>query len=151
MLSRQSRCCAGVEPLLFARHPSKNPPPSPSRRATALAEGFPFGGPMNVYSGAPLLRQVQPPQALSATCRGIAGSPRAPWPTHRRSRRSSCAPRPFAETSGNIAFFSPLAFPFPESVPIASVTIQGVIPSPARGTCHITSGLPVIHPLDGVG
>ncbi len=50
MPSRQSRCCAGVEPLLFARHPSKNPPPSPSRRASALAEGFPFGGPMHVYS-----------------------------------------------------------------------------------------------------
>src|SRR6266849_2176632 len=40
MPSRQSRCCAGVEPLLFARHPSKNPPPSPSRRASALVKDF---------------------------------------------------------------------------------------------------------------
>src|ERR1700738_2097012 len=51
MSSRQSRCCAGVEPLLFARHPSKNPPPSPSRRAFALAGGFLFAGLMHVCSG----------------------------------------------------------------------------------------------------
>src|SRR5271155_4109726 len=128
MPSRQRRCCAGVEPLLFARHASKNPPPSPSRRASALAEGFPFGGPMHVYSGALLLRQVQSPQASCATCRGIAASPRAPWPAHRRFRKSSYALRPCAETSANTAFFSPLEFSLPDSVPIASVSIQGVIP-----------------------
>src|SRR6202040_4057658 len=62
-----------------------------------------------------------------ATCRDIVGLPRVPWPTHRRSRRSSCALRPCAGTSGNIAFFPPFAFPLPESVPIASVPIHGVI------------------------
>jgi hypothetical protein len=63
--------------------------------------------------------------------RESAGSPRAPWPIHRRSHRSSCALRPCAETSGNIAFFSPLAFPLLESVPIASVPIQGSFHLPA--------------------
>src|SRR5580693_6493895 len=38
------------------------------------------------------------------------------------------SPHPFYGTSGNIAFVSPLAFPLPESVPIASVPIQGVSP-----------------------
>jgi len=55
------------------------------------------------------------------------GLPRAPWPTHRRFRNSSSALRPRAETSGNIAFFSPLLFPV-RIVPIATVPIQGVIP-----------------------
>lgn len=73
-------------------------------------------------------RQVQPPQALCATCRDIVGLRRAPWPTHRRFGRSLCAPQLCAGTSGNIAFFSPLLFPFPESVPMASVPIQWIIP-----------------------
>src|ERR1700733_6822119 len=47
----------------FCKPPFKNPPPSTSRRATALAEGFPFDGLRHVYSGALLLRQVQLPQA----------------------------------------------------------------------------------------
>lgn len=132
MPSRRSRCCPDVEPLFFARHPSKNPPTSRSRRATSLAEGFPFGGLRHVYSGALLLRQVQLPQALCATCTGIVGSPRAPWPTHRRSCRSSYALRPCAETSGNISFISPPVVPLPESVPIAKCQFKGSVHLPQR-------------------
>jgi hypothetical protein len=83
--------------------------------------------------------------SLVVTCRGIAGSPPAPWPTHRRSRRSSCALRPCAETSGNIAFFSPPVVPLPESVPIANVPIQGVIPF----TEALTSILDRLSPISG--
>ena len=51
MLSRQSCCCAGVEPLLFARHLSKNPPPSSSQPACALTAAFPFAGLLHEYWG----------------------------------------------------------------------------------------------------
>jgi hypothetical protein len=60
-----------------------------------------------------------------------------------------------AGTSGNIAFFSTLAFPLPESVPIASVPIQGVIPlsrigfarSPEELTKQIRRGAEDLPPL----
>jgi hypothetical protein len=78
--------------------------------------------------GATLLPQVQPSPAWCATCRGIAELRRVLSLIRRRSCRSSCARRPCAGTSGNIAFVSPLTFLLLESVPIASVPIQGVTP-----------------------
>src|ERR1700694_1493713 len=109
MPSRQSRCCAGVEPRFFARHLSKNQPPGSSLPKATSSVGFPCGEQMRACWAATLLVLVQPSPASYATCRGTSVVPRVLALTHRHRHKSPCVRQPFAEISGNISF-SPLWF-----------------------------------------
>src|ERR1700686_4843337 len=71
---------------------------------------------MRACWAATLLVLVQPSPASCATCRGTSVVPRVLAPAHRHLRKSPSVPQPFAEISGSISF-SPLVFPFPETVP----------------------------------
>src|SRR5258708_34341223 len=71
---------------------------------------------MRACSAATLLVLVQPSPASCATCRGTSVVPRVLAPAHRHPRKSPSVRQPFAEISGSISF-SPLVFPFPETVP----------------------------------
>src|SRR5882757_1523386 len=66
-------------------------------------------------------------RACGATCRGIAELLPAPVPTRQRFRWSSCALRPYSETSGNIVFSS-RAVLSPKIVPTSTGSIQGFSP-----------------------
>src|SRR5258707_2103598 len=71
---------------------------------------------MRACWAATLLVLVQPSPASCATCRGTSVVPRVLAPAHRHLRKSPSVRQPFAEISGSISF-SPLVFPFPETVP----------------------------------
>src|SRR6202165_5040391 len=111
MPSRQSRCCAGVEPRFFARHLSKNPPPGSSLPKAASSDGFPCGEQMRACWAATLLVLTQPSPAFCATCRGTSVVPQVLALTHRRLHKSPCVRQPFVETSGSTAFSSLCSFP----------------------------------------
>src|SRR5438552_4679235 len=71
---------------------------------------------MRVCWAVTLLVLVQPSPASCATCRGTSVVPRVLALTYRHLRKSPSVRQPFAEISGSISF-SPLVFPFPETVP----------------------------------
>src|SRR5450631_522058 len=71
---------------------------------------------MRACWAATLLVLAQPSPAFCATCRGTSVVPRVLAPAHRHLRKSPSVRQPFAEISGSISF-SPLVFPFPETVP----------------------------------
>src|SRR5229473_2284765 len=126
MLSRQFRRASDVEPRLFARHLLKNPPPGSSLPKAASSDGFPCGEPMRACWAATLLVLVQPSPASCATCRGTSVVPRVLAPAHQHLRKSPSVRQPFAEISGSISF-SPLVFPFPETVPNFVCHFKGAV------------------------
>src|SRR5260370_35655458 len=71
---------------------------------------------MRACWAATLLVLVQPSPASCATCTGTSVVPRVLAPAHQHLRKSPSVRQPFAEISGSISF-SPLVFPFPETVP----------------------------------
>src|SRR5258708_4974484 len=101
------------EPLLrwrraaiFCKAPLKNPPPSSSLPEVALIDGFVCDPMLHAWTAGPFPLPAPLHRACGATCRGIAELLPAPAPTRQRFRWSSCALRPYSETSGNIVFSS---------------------------------------------
>src|SRR5207244_5884909 len=71
---------------------------------------------MRVCWAVTLLVLVPPSPASCGTCTGTSVVPRVLALAHRHLRKSPSVRQPFAEISGSISF-SPLVFPFPETVP----------------------------------
>src|SRR6476620_5498126 len=89
---------------------------------------------MRACWAATLLVLVQPSPASCATCRGTSVVPRVLAPAHQHLRKSPSVRQPFAEISGSISF-SPLVFPFPETVPNFVCHFKGSL----HGLCHCNS------------
>src|ERR1700751_3414488 len=79
---------------------------------------------MRVCWAVTLLVLVQPSPASCATCTSTSVVPRVLALAHRHLRKSPSVRQPFAEISGSISF-SPLVFPFPETVPNFACHFKG--------------------------
>jgi hypothetical protein len=108
---------------------------------------------MRACWAATLLVLVQPSPASCATCRGTSVVPRVLAPAHRHLRKSPSVRQPFAEISGSISF-SPLVFPFPETVPNFLCHFKGSLQTKAESQSRESVNFPTHSAVlshDGLG